>query len=178
MNNHKSACFVLLIFIAGMLYGVSQLRNSTASARTTSESARSEAESAEQQSQLAEIQMKSLESKTADLRRIYSEWEPDFVSYGTQHEAERRILELIREGDILPISRQFDQREVDKNERISEVLVGDLVFEDDYVKTLNWLGKLEQTIPACRITKCVLTRGDRGNNVNMELQIQIPLLKS
>ncbi len=178
MNNHKSACFILLIFIAGMLYGVNQLRNSTSAARTASETARTDAETAEQQAQLAEIQMKSLDSKTSELRRIYSEWEPHFNAFQTQHDAERRVLELVREHEMFIVSRQFDQRELDKNEKISDALVGDLVFEDDYTKSLNWLGILEKSIPNCRITKCILTRGDRGNTINMELQIQIPLLTS
>jgi hypothetical protein len=59
-----------------------------------------------------------------------------------------------------------------------EALVADLVVEDDYSKTLNWLGRLEEAIPTCRIIRCQIVRGDRGNDVHLDLQIQIPILKS
>tara|TARA_R110002096_G_scaffold28985_19_gene87546 strand:+ start:256 stop:645 length:390 start_codon:yes stop_codon:yes gene_type:complete len=128
--------------------------------------------------QLAQIQLKTLDSKTSELRRIYSEWEPHFMGLQRQQDAEKRVADVIRDGNIIPISRKFEPRELDKNDLISEALVGDIVIEDDYAKTMNWLGSLEEAIPNCRIMKCNFTRGDRGNNIHLELQIQIPLLKS
>ncbi len=178
MNNHKTACFIIVILVAGMLYGVNQLRNATNSAKSTAEASRMEAESAEQLTQLSQIRLKSLDSKTAELRRFYSEWEPHFVAFRSQQDAEKQVTEIIREGDIFLIERKFEPRELDKNALISNALVGDLIVEDDYAKTLNWIGTLEEKIPNCRITKCILTRGDRGNNIHLELQIQIPILST
>ncbi|MEM7600436.1 MAG: hypothetical protein AAF357_03350 [Verrucomicrobiota bacterium] len=178
MNNHKSACLILIIIAAGMLYGVNQLRNLTNDARDLAESTQSEAETAEQQAQLANIQLKSLDAKTAELRGIFSEWQPHFAKYRTPQDAEQRIGEVIREGDVFLISQKFESRDLDDTNLISEALVADLVVEDNYVKTLNWLGRLEQAIPNCRLTRCNLKRGDRGNDIHLELQIQIPVLES
>lgn len=177
MNDHKTACMILVLVIGAMLYGVNNLRNSTNAARSAAEAVRSEAEMAEQQAQLAEIQLKTLESKTAELRQVYNEWKPHFDNYRSPQDAERRIAEVIREGDVFLISQKFESQELDRNSMISHALVGDLVIEDDYAKTLNWLGRLEESIPSCRITRCNLKRGDRGNNIHLQLQIQVPVLE-
>lgn len=178
MNNHKTACVLLLALIAGILYGVNSLRNSTSSARETAQMSQSEAETAEQQAQLANIQLKTLDSKTSELRLVYGEWKPHFEAHRTPQDAEQRIAEVIREGDVFLISQKFETAEVGTGSIIEEALVADLVVEDDYTKTLNWLGRLEEAIPTCRIIRCQIVRGDRGNDVHLDLQVQIPILKS
>lgn len=178
MNNHKTACILLLALIAGILYGVNSLRNSTSAARETAQMSQTEAETAEQEAQLATIQLKTLDSKTAELRLVYGEWKPHFEAHRTPQDAEQRIAEVIREGDVFLISQKFETTEVGTGSIIEEALVADLVVEDDYTKTLNWLGRLEEAIPSSRIIRCQLVRGDRGNDVHLDLQIQIPILKS
>ncbi|MDF1825655.1 MAG: hypothetical protein P1U68_13500 [Verrucomicrobiales bacterium] len=176
MNNHKSACLLILMLITGMLYGVNQLRNATNTARDLSNEARIEAETAEQQAQLAQIQLKSLESKTAELRSAFTKWEPHFANYSTPQDAEQRIAEVIRDGDVFLLSQKFEAREVEKDALISEALIADLIVEDEYSKTLNWLGRLEEAIPSCRISRCNIKRGERGNDIHLELRVEIPVL--
>lgn len=177
MKNHQAACAFLLVLVAGMLYGVNGLRNTTSAARDLARQSQSDAETAEQQAQLAQIQLKTLDSKTAELRLVYGEWKPHFEALRTPQDAEQRIAEVIREGDVFLISQKFEGREIDKGSVISDALVADLVVEDDYTKTLNWLGRLEEAIPSCRITRCTLERGERGNDIHLILQVQIPILK-
>lgn len=177
MHAQKAACLVLLVFTVGMLYGVNQLRNASTAAKEDAQQKQTEAEQAEQQAQLAQIQLKSLEAKTAPLRQVFKEWEPHFANLSTPQDAERRIAEAVREGDVFLISKKFESREVDPKALISEALVADIVVEDDYTKTLNWLGRLEESTPSCRISRCKLIRGDRGNDIHLELQVQVPVLK-
>lgn len=176
MNNHKSACILLLLLTGAMLYGVNTLRNATSSAREAARLSQTDAETAEQQAQLAQIQLKTLDSKTAELRLVYGEWKPHFDAYRTPQDAEQRIAEVIRDGDVFLISQKFEAKEYDKATLIAEALIADLVVEDDYTKTLNWLGRLEESIPNCRITRCQIQRGERGNDIHLELQVQIPIL--
>lgn len=177
MNNHQTACAVLVIAIVGMLYGVNQIRNQSESARESADIAQTEAETAEQQAQLAQIQLKQLDAKTADLRKNSSEWKEHFDNFRTPQDAEQRIVGVVQEGDIFLISQKFEARDIENANFITSALVADLVVEDDFTKTLNWLGKIEEQIPSCRITRCNVTRGDRGNDVHLELQLQIPVLE-
>lgn len=178
MNNHQAACAFLLFLTGAMIYGVNTLRNSTLGARELAVQAQSEAEMAEQQAQLAQIQLKTLDSKTAELRLVYNEWKPHFETLRTPQDAEQRIAEVIREGNVFLISQKFEAQEIEAGSTIADALTADLVVEDDYTKAMNWLGRLEESIPACRITRCDVTRGDRGNDIHLEVRLQIPILKS
>lgn len=178
MTNHQTACAVLALLTVGMLYGVNSLRNSTSAAREVAEKALADAETAESQVTIASNQLTLLDSKTAELRLVYGEWKPHFEAHRSAQEAEQRVAEVIREGNVFLISQKFETRDVDSQAIISEALVADLIVEDDYARSLNWLGKLEESIPSCRITKCSIGRGDRGNDIHLVVQLQIPILKS
>jgi len=177
MRNHQTACFLLFVVIIGILYGVNELRTATRVAYNAASASQLEAEGAEQRAQIAQIQLKTLDSKTSELRQAYDEWKPHFQPFQTTQAAEQRVAELIRNGDIFLISQRFDTQEIDRDGLIPQALVGDLVLEDEYSKTLNWLGRLEEALPSCRITRCKLTRGDRANDIRLEVQIQIPILR-
>lgn len=178
MKNQQYACVLLLFLTVAMLYGVGNLRNATSKAHDLAVESRNEAETAEQKAQLAQIQLKTLDAKTAELRLIHAEWKPHFETLQTPQDAEQRIAELIREGDVFLISQKFESKEVDEGSLISDAFVAELVVEDEYSKTLNWLGRIEEAIPSCRITRCQIERGERGNDIHLLLQIQVPILDS
>ncbi len=177
MNNHKMACVLLLVLIGAMLYGTQKMRSRAVAAQEAADATKNEATMAEQEKRVAEIKLKTVDAKTADLRRSYDEWLPHFNAVKNPESGEQRITELVREGDIFLLSQKYEEREIDPESMISRALVATLVVEDDYVKTMNWLGKLEESIPACRIAKCRLIRGDRGNNIHVELTVQVPVFK-
>lgn len=176
MNNHKAASILILLIVGLMGFGVHKLRAKAVAARDAENVAKSQANEAEQQKKIAEIKLKTIDAKTAQLRKIYTEWLPHFESFKSSRAGEQRITDVVREGDVFLLSQRFNYQEIDKGDLISHALVADLVVEDDYTKTLNWLGKLEESIPSCRIAKCRIERGDRGNNVKMELKVQVPVL--
>lgn len=178
MNNHKIACIVLIVLIGAMGYGVNFLREKSAKAGAAADATRTQAEMAEQQAQVAEIKLKTIDAKTAALRTIYEEWLPHFEAFKNPQDGERRIAEVIRDGNIFLLSQKLETRKIETEGVITHALVADLVVEDDYSKTMNWLGKVEELIPSCRISSCLLTRGDSGNNIHMELSIQVPVFKS
>ncbi|MEM9016416.1 MAG: hypothetical protein AAGC68_05335 [Verrucomicrobiota bacterium] len=177
MQNHKTACLTLVIAIVGMLYGVNELRNSTESAKLAMRDATSSAENAEAQAENSQMQLTTLDHKTSQLRQVYTEWKPFFENLRTAQDAERRIADVVREGDVFLISQKFESKEVDKNPLIPETVVADLIVEDDFTKTMNWLGRLEEKIPNSRISRANMKRGDRGNDIHLELQVQIPVLE-
>lgn len=176
MNNHKAATILILLLVGLMGFGVHKLRTKAVTAREATKAAKAQAEQAEQQEKIAEIKLKTIDAKTAHLRKIYTEWIPHFESFKSSRAGEQRITDVVREGDVFLLSQRFNYREIDKGDLISHALIADLVVEDDYAKTLNWLGKLEESIPSCRISSCKITRGDRGNNIHMELTVQVPVL--
>lgn len=176
MNNLKAAAFLLLFLVLFMGYGVNIIRGKSAAAGEAAAAARAQAEQAEQSRKIAEIKLKTIDAKTASLRKVYTEWIPHFESFTTPRAAEQKISEIVREGNVFLLSQRFNYQEIDKHDLISHALVGDLEVVDDYAKVINWLGKLEESIPSCRISECKLERGERGNQINMKLKVQVPVL--
>ena len=177
MNNHKAACVVLMIAIAAIVYFTQEYRANTSEVRDRVEDAKSSAENALFQQQIAETNLRALEAKTESIRESYQTWLPHLNRVRTPQEGEQKISQAIRKGEVFLLSQRFDMVEVspDKNSLIQKALKADLVIEDDYATTLNWLGKLEEEIPSCRIDQCRMTRGERGNDIRLEVIIQIPI---
>jgi hypothetical protein len=178
MNEHKMACVLLLVAIAGMVFGTQKMRNRAIESAEARDSAKAAAESAELQRRITETNLLALDKNTKDLRETYQQWLPHFQGVKSPQQGEQQIGQIIRQSDVFVLSQRFEVKEVSPkmNAIIRKALVADLVFEDDYVKTLNWLGRLEQSLPSCRVTNCRLKRGDRGNNVRLELKVAIPIL--
>ena len=63
------------------------------------------------------------------------------------------------------------------NASVPTALRAILIFEDDYVRLLNWLGQIEATMPTVRISSAHLTKGTRANDLRMEVAIDQPLIK-
>ena len=57
------------------------------------------------------------------------------------------------------------------------MLNAQIVLEDDYVKVFNWLAKLESSVPSARVSSCKLTKGQSGNDLKMDLSIDLPIVK-
>ncbi len=178
MSNHKLACLVIGLIVFLMGFGVNKVRGIAVKAKQDGETARTEAETAERQRKFAEIQLQSLSAKTSQLRDSYDQWLPHFESFRNTGDGEQRIAEVIREGDVFVLSQKFKASKIEGNGFISHSLRADLIVEDEYSKVMNWLGKLEEQIPACQIAHCKITRGDRGNDVHLEMQIQVPIVRS
>ncbi|MFN9958280.1 MAG: hypothetical protein ACK55I_34695, partial [bacterium] len=52
-----------------------------------------------------------------------------------------------------------------------------LLFDDNYTKLLNWIGNMEKIKPTMRIGRLALSKGSRGDDLRMELVLEVPLRK-
>ena len=94
----------------------------------------------------------------------------------TEEEGQTRINDLIRQGGITQLSGKYDPSPNPGNSLITKVLKAELLFEDDYHKSLDWLGDVERTLPAARISKCRLTKGTTSNDIKMEMTVELPVI--
>lgn len=179
MNDHKLACVVLMLLIAAMLYGTQEMKARTDQAATAAQDAEMAAENAEMQRSIAETSLIALQRDTHELRQGYSRWASHFASITSPQEAEALIADAVRKSDILVLSQTTTVKEFQNEDRgvLYGVLEGEFDIEDDYVKTVNWLGEFERDLPNCRITHLKAIRGDRESNLRLTLKIEIPLME-
>ena len=50
-----------------------------------------------------------------------------------------------------------------------------LVFDDSHAKLLNWIGQMEKIKPTMRIGRLELAKGSRGDDLRMEVTLEVPL---
>lgn len=178
MNNKHLACTILGFLVAAMAYGTMMFHNKLKVAKDDEEAAQAAydnavfARSAQQRSQIV------LEKNTKGVREYLSLWEPHLKQTRNPQFGEALINLRIKQGDIITLSQGFETVNFNKGGTIPRTLQARLVFEDDYVKTLNWLANLEGTMPASRVSSLRLSKGQSGNDIKMEVTIDVPILDS
>lgn len=176
MNNKHLACAFLGMVVAAMVYGTMMFNNKVKAADEEREVAERANEGAVQALNAQRQSLSFLKKKTKGLRDYLDAWEPHLRQVRDAQFGESLINLHIKRGNMVTLSSRFNARPHDKGGTIPQRLVGTLVFEDDYGKSLNWLADLEGALPASRISSCRLTKGQSGNDVKMELSIDVPIL--
>lgn len=176
MNGKKLVCIILIMVIAAVAYGTQLMSQRAHAMREEAEAAEAEAHTAESDSIIAKTSLVRLREDTQDLRQFLKEWEPVVQRIQTQQEAEQAILSIVRNSGILTVSQRFDVKQNSANPLIPRVLQGTLTVQDEYSKTLNWLGEVERKVPLARITTCRFKQGETGRQLNLEVHFEIPLV--
>lgn len=119
-----------------------------------------------------------LKNNTIGSREYLNQWEPYVKQAKNAQYGEALINFRIKQAGIITLSQVYETVDHVKGGTIPKTLNAKLVFEDDYVKTLNWLANLEGSLPAIRVSSCKLSKGQSGNDIKMELSIDIPIISS
>ena len=119
-----------------------------------------------------------LKNNTIGSRKYLNQWEPYVKQAKNAQYGEALINFRIKQAGIITLSQVYETVDHDKGGTIPKTLNAKLVFEDDYVKTLNWLANLEGSLPAIRVSNCKLSKGQSGNDIKMQLSIDIPIISS
>ena len=176
MNEKKVACILLIMFIAAVAYGTQIMTQRANAMRQEADTASTDAESARTGAETANISLIKLKGDTQDLRQFLDNWTPAISRIQSGQDAEQILLSLLRSSGILVVSQKFETKDNRSNPLLPKMVQGSLTIQDDYGKTLNWLGELECKIPLIRISTCRLKQGETGRQLNMEIHFDIPLV--
>jgi hypothetical protein len=176
MNGKKIACVVLMMIIAGIAYGAQIMQKRAKAMQEEALMAESDARNAETEHKLVETAITKLKYDTQDLSQFLKEWEPIVKRIQSTQEAEQALQSAVRNSRIVTLSQKSDARENRESAVVPKIVQGTLIVQDEYVKTMNWLGELERKIPLIRITSCRLKQGETGRQVNLELRFDIPIV--
>jgi hypothetical protein len=176
MNNKHLACVFIGLIIFAQLYCVVMVKSKRDAMSTEAEAASLAAEGASQQVTIASTQLTGLKARTEAIRQYLSIWDPFLRKSESEERGQTLIDDLIRQGGVTQLSGKYDPAPNAGNTYIPKVVKAELLFEDDYHKTLEWLGEVERSLPAARISKCRLTKGTTSNDVKMEISLELPIV--
>ncbi|MGH8046392.1 MAG: hypothetical protein ACREKL_04030 [Chthoniobacterales bacterium] len=186
MNNKHIACLVILLIGVLAVQGVSMVRKRALAMQTAAETARNEADAARVELNSQRALLDDLKRKSDGLIQYLNEWEPHFSRLSTPESGELNVNALVKEANLVLLAQRFevmpnktDSTAVQNtaSQTIPQIVRAHLTIEDDFSKTINWLGNLESKLPIARVSSLDIIRGQAGNDVRMNVVVDIPLAR-
>ena len=181
MNPKQLGAVIILagIFLAvqlGMMF-----QNKARAVDVEVEKARGEEKGLETQLAAENDILTDLQRQSDELLKFVAKWKPFFALIEEKQSAETGISMKVREEGMLTLSQRYQQvpHKINNKDNVSlPVLIrATLLFDDNYSKLLNWFGTMEKIKPTMRVGRLALSKGSRGEDLRMELVLEIPLRK-
>lgn len=176
MNGKQIACILLLSLIAAIVYGGQMVHKTSEAMRKSARSAEDAAISADSARKTSEIKLQTVTAETEEILRFLAAWTPIIDSIQTSQDIEEAIQSSIRASSLYVDSQKFEAKISRTGKVLARVIKAAIIAEDEYSKTLNWLGELEKKVPLARITICRITPGKDPKSVRLELSIEVPII--
>ncbi len=179
MNPKQIGCILLLVGILASVQLGLNMRRKAQAIDAQADKASVEETGLRTQLDVEVATLQDLTRQSDELIAFVQKWEPFFAVIEEQQAAETGISMKVREANMLNLSQRYQQipHKINNKENTSlPILVRSaLVFDDDYSKLLNWLGMMEKIKPTMRIGRLALSKGSRGDDLRMEVTLEIPL---
>ncbi len=175
MNNKHLACVLIAASIFLQLYAIFFVNQKANTMKQQADEARTAAEAARQVVNTTTIRLTGLRSQTDSLRKYLALWAPYMEQSADEERGQAMIDDVIRRSRVQLINGKYDPVQNPGNTYVTKTIRAELLFEDDYHKSLQWLGELERSLPASRISKCRLSKGTNANDIKMELTVELPI---
>jgi hypothetical protein len=176
MNGKKLACVVLTMIIAMVVYFAQILHQQAEQKRIAADNAESEQFLANSEKEQADIRVQASKASTETLRKFLTAWREPIDRVQTQTEVEETIQASLRMNNLVVMSQRFEKKTFSDQAVIPAVVKATIVIQDEYSKTLNWLGELERRLPLCRINSCHVTGAEEARQVQTEVALEVPLI--
>jgi len=179
MNAKQLGMVVVLLGILLMFQLGQSFRNKAQALNAEADKASKEEAALATQLQAERDVYLDLQRQSKELLEFVEKWEPFFAVIEEQQAAETGISMKVREAEMLNLSQRYQQiphkiNNVD-NKSLPILMRASLVFDDTYSKLLNWVGMMEKIRPTMRIGRIALAKGSRGDDLRMDVTLEVPL---
>jgi hypothetical protein len=176
MKAKHVACIIIGLLVFAQLYGVFVIHSKAEAMKAEASVANDAAQAAQQELNRSTMALNGQKVRTDAIRKYLHVWEPYLRQSANEERGQTMIDELIRQGGLQAIDRKYNASPMTGSVYVPKVVRAELLFEDDYHKSVEWLGELERAYPSCRIFKCRLTKGSNANDIKMELTVDLPIV--
>lgn len=175
MNSKQVAAIVVVVVILVFVQATLWMKNHSDVQVKEEGRAKSGANTAATQVLTERRQLEGLKNSTKEMIRFLEAWQPYFEALNTPQSAELAISMRIKEANLLTLGQRYEVAAAKGVSTIPKVMRANIIIEDDYAKTLNWLGRSEVEIPTLRIASMRLSKGQLPNDIKAELVLEVPL---
>ncbi|MEM6910378.1 MAG: hypothetical protein AAF555_02240 [Verrucomicrobiota bacterium] len=176
MNPKFSGLILVGLLAAVIAYVVMEIQDHYTVAKQEAADAKNELELAQNAKLIAAKGLTNLEKSTDSLREYLKRWRVYFEEGVSEQEAEQLITDKVRQSGVVVLSQSSRELTNKEGLAIPRHMRFSLILEDDYVKTLNWIGSLEQEFPTARVNRCQISKGQQGNDIKVILELDLPII--
>jgi len=178
MNNKHLATLLLFALIIAMAQGVMTLNRKKLAAEEAADAAVSKLSMTTSMRTMAQDALSKTRESTAPLRKYYRMWLPEFEKTDSEIKAKNSFIQTIKR---VPNLVMFDQgmNALSPNKDAAYVVQragGRAKFVGDYQKSLQLLSMIERELPTSRISSVEVRKGERANDVEVNLLVEFPVI--
>ena len=177
MNNKHLACGIVALCILLLVQITMWVQKSSAGMQREAAAAQEAEKIANDSLSKERNQLQEISRQSTNLIAFLKTWQPYFQTIDTPQSAEINFTMKVKSSNLVNLSQRFETVAEKGNTSVPTALRAVLIFEDDYVRLLNWLGQIEATMPTARVSMTHFTKGSRANDLRMEVAIDQPLIK-
>lgn len=177
MNRKHLACILVGLLIVCIVQGTMWMKNRMAFVQSEAQKATTTAnltatQLLREKKSLSELSQSS--EKLIDFLRI---WEPYFSPDESPQSAELNITLKIKEDNLVSLSQRYEVVALKGNQSLPYIGRSHITLEDNYARLLNWLGRIETSIPTVRLSSLRVAKGTGKDDLRMEIIFEQPLMK-
>ncbi len=176
MNRKHLAVIIVALIAVLFLQGVLEIRKRLVAIQDQVAEAQAAASGTELLLNTERAAMRNIESNSAAMLDYLDAWAPPLGEVNTPESGELTVSARVKEADLVTLAQRFEVTANVENDAIPKLVRAHLTFEDDYARTMNWLGNIEQSLPSSRVTDLRIARGESGNDVRLTVVLDVPLL--
>lgn len=178
MRDKQLACFLLVGVILMVVFLTQKQYKTLIAERATAEDKHREAVMAQGAYNNAKINLDRLSKSSEKVREFYESWHAHLEATKSPQATEQMVIDSVKSAEVFALSQRFELLQRKEDPMFSSTLRAHLTIEDEYSKAFNWLSSLEQEIPTCRVTSLKILRGDSGDDIHLELIVDIPIISA
>ena len=175
MNQKQIAAILLALVALGFVYLTNLVKNQLDLRVKESQQAQAAANAAMNMVTQERKQINELKTNTSDLISFLESWEPYFASLNSPQGAELAISMRLKEENLVTLAQRYERAGLKSGGAIPSVMRANIIVEDNYARTLNWIGRMERDIPTLRVSNLRITKGDMPGDIRAETVMEIPL---
>lgn len=179
MNSKHLACVLLFAVICGLFQGTMMLNQKMISAVDLAQDARARHETASSKHNSSKMLLEAARVKTAAHRKYLDMWRPKFEQSGTSDIAAKNEFGRMLKRFPTLVQFMFQTSAPVENKDMTFVnrrITSSVKLEGDAEKAIQLLSSIERELPTSRISSLEIRKGQRGNDIELDLSVEFPLL--
>ena len=179
MNTKHLACVILFAVVCAFFQGTMMLNKRMLTAMEATADARTRHTTASSEHSVAKPALASARTTTAARRKYLEMWKPKFEQSGsTETSAKNEFTRLLKKFPTLVqfVTNTSAPAENKDMSYVNRRITSTVKLEGDAEKAIQLLASIERDLATSRISMLEIRKGQKGNDVELDLAVDFPLL--